>query len=454
MAQDGGNTTEDGDGETTIHIVQRGDNLFDIALRYGTSVEAIANANNIADTRFLSIGQRLLIPNANPNAPGVNTTHLVQPGENLYTIALRYRSSMEHLANLNDLTHPDRLYAGMELTVRQGSEGESPPDNAGLYVAQPGDNPLRIAARFGVSLSQLQAANNWPIAVYPIYLGQRILVPSRPDAGEFVYLPEPLLSFRINPLPVVQGESIGIQLQTVQPVQVNGQFMGNQVQLVPLDNNTYATVLGIHAFTEPGVYSLSLMLTLADGMTVPYQVGIQVLDGGYGSETINIPADRQNLLAPSVVQSELDRLLQIVTTFNPERYFDGLLALPAPGAVTSGFGTRRSYNGGPLNTFHGGVDFGGAVGTQLTAPADGMVVLAEALQVRGNAVVIDHGWGVYTGYWHQSQIYVETGQVINKGDLIGTLGATGLVTGAHLHWEMWVGGVQVDPLQWVQQQFP
>jgi murein DD-endopeptidase MepM/ murein hydrolase activator NlpD len=84
----------------------------------------------------------------------------------------------------------------------------------------------------------------------------------------------------------------------------------------------------------------------------------------------------------------------------------------------------------------------------------GVVILAENLPVRGNATIIDHGWGVITGYWHQSEIYVAVGDVVAPGQTIGVVGSTGRSTGPHLHWEMWVGGVQVDPMQWVQQSFP
>jgi murein DD-endopeptidase MepM/ murein hydrolase activator NlpD len=74
--------------------------------------------------------------------------------------------------------------------------------------------------------------------------------------------------------------------------------------------------------------------------------------------------------------------------------------------------------------------------------------------VRGNATLIDHGWGVYSGYWHQSVIQVKGGDQVDTGQVIGFNGATGRVTGPHLHWELWVGGVQVDPLQWTEVPFP
>ena len=80
--------------------------------------------------------------------------------------------------------------------------------------------------------------------------------------------------------------------------------------------------------------------------------------------------------------------------------------------------------------------------------------LAEALNARGNAVLIDHGMGLYSGYWHQSESVVHVGQQLAPGDLIGYIGDTGLVTGPHLHWEMRLGSIAVEPLQWVEDQIP
>ena len=120
--------------------------------------------------------------------------------------------------------------------------------------------------------------------------------------------------------------------------------------------------------------------------------------------------------------------------------------------MTAPFGIRRSYGGGPATSYHGGVDYSVPEGTPVYVPAPGMVVLAEPLQVRGNAVIVDHGRGVMSAYWHLSEIGVTARQLVHTGDLLGAVGTTGLSTGAHLHWEIRVMGVQVDPLQWVREE--
>jgi murein DD-endopeptidase MepM/ murein hydrolase activator NlpD len=83
-----------------------------------------------------------------------------------------------------------------------------------------------------------------------------------------------------------------------------------------------------------------------------------------------------------------------------------------------------------------------------------VVVFAGALEVRGNATIIDHGWGVYSGYWHQSEVFVQVGDWVEPGQVIGAIGNTGRSTGAHLHWEIWAGGISVDGLQWLENEYP
>ena len=117
-------------------------------------------------------------------------------------------------------------------------------------------------------------------------------------------------------------------------------------------------------------------------------------------------------------------------------------------AFSSEFGTLRSYNNGPISGYHRGLDFRGESGTAVLAAATGRVSLAEKLELYGNTVVLDHGLGVCTAYMHLSNIKVMTDQTVQTGEHIGSLGATGLVTGPHLHFEVRVHGIPVAPMQW------
>jgi murein DD-endopeptidase MepM/ murein hydrolase activator NlpD len=166
---------------------------------------------------------------------------------------------------------------------------------------------------------------------------------------------------------------------------------------------------------------------------------------------------------PAATEPELKQLIDITLPATPTKYWTGDFISPAIAYAestyfTSRYGNRRTYIGQGTDLkvpgFHTGLDFGGGEGLAITAPAAGQIVFAGPLTVRGNATIVDHGWGVYSGFWHQSKILVQVGQMVQQNETIGMVGGTGRVTGAHLHWELWVNGVQVDPLDWLNQAYP
>lgn len=112
------------------------------------------------------------------------------------------------------------------------------------------------------------------------------------------------------------------------------------------------------------------------------------------------------------------------------------------------FGARRSYNGGPYSSYHEGHDYAAYRGTAVLSPASGTVVVAETLYVRGGTVIIDHGFGIFTGVYHLDTVEVGVGTEVARAQKVGTVGSTGLSTGPHLHWDLLVNGVWVDPKAW------
>jgi murein DD-endopeptidase MepM/ murein hydrolase activator NlpD len=130
----------------------------------------------------------------------------------------------------------------------------------------------------------------------------------------------------------------------------------------------------------------------------------------------------------------------------PERLWDGNFRIPLDGVTTgSNFGKRRILNGNPGSP-HGGMDLPGATGTPVHAAQRGRVALAEELFFSGNTVVVDHGLGIYTFYGHLSEIDVKAGDAVETGIVLGKVGATGRVTGPHLHWGLTVERARVNPL--------
>jgi murein DD-endopeptidase MepM/ murein hydrolase activator NlpD len=123
----------------------------------------------------------------------------------------------------------------------------------------------------------------------------------------------------------------------------------------------------------------------------------------------------------------------------------GQFDAPVPGTATSSFGRLTITNGKPAGR-HQGADFRAATGTPVKAPNAGRVVLAQDLYFAGNTVIIDHGLGVFSLLAHLSRIAVRPGEIVARGDVVGESGATGRVTGPHLHWAVRLGDISVDPI--------
>jgi murein DD-endopeptidase MepM/ murein hydrolase activator NlpD len=225
----------------------------------------------------------------------------------------------------------------------------------------------------------------------------------------------------------------------------------------PQGYGSLVALQGVHALLDPGPYPLRLEATLPDGSKQSFEQSVLVLSGNYNQENIliNDPAT----IDPVVTVPEEEHVREIVAAATPQRFWEGIFQSPAVyQEYTSFYGNRRTYivqnSESTIQGFHTGLDFAGGEGLQIKSPAPGKVVFAGPLTVRGNATIIDHGWGVYSGFWHQSKIDVQVGDVVETGQVIGLVGGTGRVTGAHLHWEVWVNGVQVNPFDWLQREYP
>ena len=144
------------------------------------------------------------------------------------------------------------------------------------------------------------------------------------------------------------------------------------------------------------------------------------------------------------IKADRELVRKTLAAYVPERLWTLPFDRPVPGDVSSLFGLKRVFNGQPRG-LHRGLDLRGAEGTPIVACADGRVALTGDLYFSGNVVYINHGEGVFTAYLHMSKILVAKDQVVRKGEVIGLVGATGRVTGPHLHLSLLVQGVSVDP---------
>ena len=248
---------------------------------------------------------------------------------------------------------------------------------------------------------------------------------------------------------LVQGRTGVVRVTTSRPSHLTGSIGERVLGFATSDGLEHIGYLGVHALAEPGVQALTVIARADDGAEVTLVTTLQVLAGEYESETLTFSPQVSELLAPEILQAEEARMAELFAIFTPAILWQGSFKWPLEGAVTSAFGTRRDY-AGRFVSYHAGIDLRGVEGTPVYAPADGIVILAEPLQVRGNVVLIDHGDGVISGLFHLSQIDVQAGQAVTAGELVGLVGATGLVTGSHLHWELRVGGIAVEPREWVE----
>jgi murein DD-endopeptidase MepM/ murein hydrolase activator NlpD len=287
------------------------------------------------------------------------------------------------------------------------------------------------------------------------FAGQQLFIPGAAATEIPDELPAPLTEIALKPLIFTEGETGSIRLTTASSVTITGIFLEQELRVIAEANNTQHRILvGIPIYTETGIYPAVFSITASDGTQTTYTLNIRVAAGAYTSQTLTISDELAPLLSQAPQDYELGLLQRLTSSFTPDRYFTGAFGLPAAAPMNSPFGTRRSYNGGIYTGYHTGADFASAPGSPIVAVAAGEVVLADLLNIRGNTVILDHGWGVFSAYSHQSQLSVQLGQKVTTGDIIGMAGATGRTTGPHLHWEVWVNGVPVNPLQWTQTIFP
>lgn len=449
-------TAQEEPPQRPVYIVQEGDSLWSIATRFRVSLDDLTSLNNISDPNQVTVGSQLLIPGLE-GMQGELVTRRVGFGESMRTISRRYRVPAETLARLNHFTSPVELYAGASLILPQGSETIS---NTSRILVTPGQSMIELAAQGGVSPWQI-ALDNELGGSWQTLPGDTIMLTGLAGEGPDG-LPGEITAIEINPLPLLQGKTAEIDVVGAGGLTLSGSVLGHELHFFPSKEGQYTALQGVHALTEAGVYPLTISGTLGDSTPFTYtqRVIVQALDYPYDQPlTVN-----PTTIDPAVTRPEDAQWVALTEPFTPQRLWSGKFKLPSPldqdycvetnECWTSRFGNRRSYNGGPYNSFHTGLDIAGGTGTKIFAPADGVVVFAGPLTVRGIATVIDHGWGVYTGYMHQSEVYVKPGDQVEKGDVIGLVGGTGRVEGPHLHWEVWAGGVQVDPLDWLSQAYP
>lgn len=259
----------------------------------------------------------------------------------------------------------------------------------------------------------------------------------------------PTLSITINPDKLVPAQAGYVYVGGAYPLNV----------LITMDDQpldvfwTGEGYMAIYAFDfdEPAA-DHPMQITVENPLTgqhIDRAASISVEAFTYPSEFVALPFKLVPLLDRDLNERELARLAEIYAPITNQGTFDWPFSAPvASGVITSRFGGDRTYNNGLWRAHHTGIDFRRSIGEPIVAAAAGRVAASELLNVRGNVIIIDHGHGVFTQYAHLSQPYVGLGDHVERGQLIGAAGATGRANGPHLHFEVIVRGITVDPLRW------
>jgi len=435
-----------------VYIVQPGDTLSFIASRFNVTINDLLAANPTLDPNFISQGQEVVIPGLE-GVTGVLETEIISFGDSLRSLSRRTQVSDEQLIKLNRLVSPTELYVGASLIIPIQEQQSSL--NARM-AATNGESLLELAVKEGSDPWTLTSVNKLS-GTWDALPGDVLYSPTGSSEGNATGLPSAFSAVSVEPLPLVQGGTEVIRVQTQEGVTLSGALVDMPLHFF-LSNNGQVALQGVDALLEPGVYPLLTEATFPDGNKQSFEQMVLVTSGNYLNEDILL--NDPSTIDPAVTEPELQNIKAITAPATPTRFWDGIFTAPAvyPDCFTSRYGTRRTYKVVNSETeipgFHSGLDFCGGEGLQIFAPAAGRVVFAAPLTVRGNATIIDHGWGVYSGFWHQSQMLVNVGDMVEPGQVIGLVGGTGRVTGPHLHWEVWVNGIQVNPLGWLNQAYP
>lgn len=240
-----------------------------------------------------------------------------------------------------------------------------------------------------------------------------------------------------------QGQVGVLRLTGSNIVEARALLRGEEYPFIVTDDGLYALMVA-DIDAQPRDYAFSVIALLEDGSTISYEWLVTITSGGFIRQVFEVPATLAYLIDPIVERDEFAQIEAFADTITPTAYWreDGW-QLPINAVYTSGFGQYRILNQ-TVQTRHTGWDQRAFVGTPVGAMAAGEVVFARQLAIRGNYVLINHGWGIYTGYAHFSEITVQRGDIVGKGQIIGMSGNTGRSSGPHLHWEVKVNGEWIN----------
>ena len=248
------------------------------------------------------------------------------------------------------------------------------------------------------------------------------------------------------------GEAVLLTVEASGPLaEVRATAFEKTVRFYRTEDDTWQGLVGIDLLVEPGDHDVELRIAPVTGTSVAMTYTLLVEHKAYQTRQLTV-APRYVEPPPEVgerIAREAAQQTAIFATATERRLWRGSWRRPVAGQETGAFGSRSVFNGQPRNP-HSGADFRATEGTPVIAPNVGTVVLTGDTYFSGGSVILDHGWGLYSYFAHLSKILVEDEELVEPGQVLGHAGATGRVTGPHLHWTVRLNGARVDPLSLIE----
>lgn len=239
---------------------------------------------------------------------------------------------------------------------------------------------------------------------------------------------------------ITKPKSLDYRVETATYAKTTGLFYLDQdlVGLLPLDSRTV-----------PGDYELYIYEDSTDLLldTLPYTV----IEKEFDRQDLTVSSSTTALKSDDNYAKDAAKFGDAKAYSVGEKLWEGTFLQPVEGRISTEYSTIRYVNGDYESSRHSGLDIAAPRGTPILAANNGIVTFASDLIVSGNVIVLDHGYGVFTSYVHLDEIYVEDGQSVSKGDIIGAVGSTGYSTGPHLHWTVWKNGVYLNPWKFIEE---
>jgi murein DD-endopeptidase MepM/ murein hydrolase activator NlpD len=248
---------------------------------------------------------------------------------------------------------------------------------------------------------------------------------------------------------VHQGELVEVKMRGEDLAAVEGQLGNEKIYFYPNGRVTFSTIVGADVEAKPGSSKLFLKTTTSTGTERYAEVAFKIKAKAFRKESFSVPPGFDHMIPETIeeIRREQAAFARVFAAPSAERMWNGPFVRPVPHeASASSFGFRRIINGTPRAP-HTGTDLSAPIGTEVLATNHGRVALVGNFFFAGGSVVLDHGGGLFTMYFHLSEFRVAEGAMVKKGDVVALSGVTGRVTGPHLHWGARLLNARIDPLQ-------